>query len=611
LRKGKKRTLIKRPFLLITLLIIVSIAPAIFAAGQTVFGPQKVTIGWWGLHLSMHRFKIDAPGNGLLSLTKISSDNKYRGGFMILNRKFILLRDFLSNSQTVFDKGIRLRTRNRLVLFLRGTPGASLNLEIQKTSLTPPPEVTLSADPDSIRNGESSTLIWNSRNATSCVIAPGIGAVSVNGRISVTPTATTRYTITVNGPAGTATHSVIVEVSSPDDIDYGLSLDEQRGGGGLVGETIRILNGNMVEFREDLNFASPHRSGLSFAATYNSKSDRRSSLGHGWSHTYSATLDAAYEMAGEIYLTIVNPTGRVSYFKEETAGIYKGQFYDRTQVMAEAGGYVWHRLDGVRYGYSDSGTLLWLEDESGNRLELGYDTQNRLDQVVDQAGGRMLTFNYDANGLLSSISGPITAAVPNGIWVSYRYDENENLVTVSYADGSGFDFDYADPTDIHNLTQKKNAAGHLLNTWVYDDQDRCVKNYSVNGTGVTVGYGTEKEIKVTDAYGAIRIYTIEEISGRKRLSSMTGPGGAPYNNSYIVRWGYDNQMNLNEVETAAGTIQRYLDYDDRGNPTTVILAAGTPQQRVITFTFHPEISVPLTRMMQSPMKIPQDGFPGL
>jgi YD repeat-containing protein len=220
---------------------------------------------------------------------------------------------------------------------------------------------------------------------------------------------------------------------------------------------------------------------------------------------------------------------------------------------------------------------------------------NRMERVVDHAGGRVLTFNYDVNGLLSSISGPITPAVPSGIWAFYGYDENENLVTVSYADGSGFVYGYDDPQDIHNLTRKKSAAGHLLNTWAYDAQDRCIENYSVNGTGVTVDYGVEKQIKVIDAYGAIRIYTIGEISGRKRVISMTGPGGAPYNDNYTVRWAYDSQMNLTEVETTGGTRHRYLDYDARGNPATVILAADTPQQRVISFTFHPAFNVPLTR----------------
>ncbi|MHC4458764.1 MAG: PASTA domain-containing protein, partial [Planctomycetota bacterium] len=591
----------KLPFLYISLLLILTIAPSIPAADQTVFGPKNLTIGWFRFHLSLHRFKVDAPGDGTLMVVKNSPGNKYRGGFVIFNGRFIPLRNFFSGRETIFEKDIRLRPTNRFVVFFRGVSRAFLTLEIKKISAISLPEVTFTADPASITRGQFSTLTWRSKNATSCIIAPGIGnvelsgstrvtprettvytltatgpggtvsetvtvnvantppvadagadqnvyvrdivfldgsgskdvdedpldyqwsfisvpqdssatisdsslpnpsflpdrpgiyriqlvvndgaadsdpdsveitatlkmvdvpavvgmhlseaeaaiaatgltlgdvtteynetvpedhvisqdpaagnsvqenspvnltvslgplpppptasivcfpasiqlgdsaelswsstdateaflepdigSVPVNGRLSVSPAATTRYTITVTGPAGTATDSVSVAVMSPDDIDYGLSLDEQQGGGGLVGETVRILNGNMVEFREDLNFASPHRSGLSFAATYNSRSSIKTSLGHGWSHSYSATLDPAYELAGETYLQIVDPTGRVAYFKEQSAGIYTGQFHERTRVVAEAGGYVWHRLDGVRYGYSDSGTLLWL-----------------------------------------------------------------------------------------------------------------------------------------------------------------------------------------------------------------------------------------------------------
>ena len=45
------------------------------------------------------------------------------------------------------------------------------------------------------------------------------------------------------------------------DVDYGLDDDEQQGGGGLIGETVRILNGNVVEYRTDVSFSSPHRMG--------------------------------------------------------------------------------------------------------------------------------------------------------------------------------------------------------------------------------------------------------------------------------------------------------------------------------------------------------------
>ncbi|MBU4010114.1 MAG: hypothetical protein KJ882_05050, partial [Proteobacteria bacterium] len=38
--------------------------------------------------------------------------------------------------------------------------------------------------------------------------------------------------------------------------DLGFDYDEQQGGGGLVGETIRVLNGNVLEYRNDLQFSS-------------------------------------------------------------------------------------------------------------------------------------------------------------------------------------------------------------------------------------------------------------------------------------------------------------------------------------------------------------------
>jgi hypothetical protein len=67
----------------------------------------------------------------------------------------------------------------------------------------------------------------------------------------------------------------------PEDIDLGLSDDEQQGCGGLVGDTVRILNGNTVVLRSDIGFASPHGHGLSFRATYNNQSEFPESSGFG------------------------------------------------------------------------------------------------------------------------------------------------------------------------------------------------------------------------------------------------------------------------------------------------------------------------------------------
>jgi len=73
--------------------------------------------------------------------------------------------------------------------------------------------VTISADPETIQAGESSTLTWSSTNADSAVIDQGVGTVATNGSVTVSPTETTTYTISVTGPGGTATADVTVNIS--------------------------------------------------------------------------------------------------------------------------------------------------------------------------------------------------------------------------------------------------------------------------------------------------------------------------------------------------------------------------------------------------------------
>lgn len=148
---------------------------------------------------------------------------------------------------------------------------------------------------------------------------------------------------------------------------------------------------------------------------------------------------------------------------------------------------------------------------------------------------------------------------------------------------------------MHNLTEKRDKAGHLINTWGFDAQDRAVSNSSVQGKGVNIEYVNETQVDVTDDYGTLRTYTIGGINGRKRVIAMQGPGGSPYLDSNVIRWEYDSQMNLTEAETIGGTIYQYQNYDNKGNPETVIFASNTPQERVVTYTYHPNFNLPLIR----------------
>lgn len=61
------------------------------------------------------------------------------------------------------------------------------------------------ATPDTIKRGESTQLRWNSFDATSIVITPNIGPVAPSGRITVSPTTTTTYTLKISNRSGSQT----------------------------------------------------------------------------------------------------------------------------------------------------------------------------------------------------------------------------------------------------------------------------------------------------------------------------------------------------------------------------------------------------------------------
>lgn len=77
------------------------------------------------------------------------------------------------------------------------------------------PTVTLQANPTTVSKGESSTLTWNSTDATQLSIDPGVGTVTAEGSTKVTPSDSTTYTITATGPGGSSTATAVVSVNAP------------------------------------------------------------------------------------------------------------------------------------------------------------------------------------------------------------------------------------------------------------------------------------------------------------------------------------------------------------------------------------------------------------
>jgi peptidoglycan-associated lipoprotein len=88
----------------------------------------------------------------------------------------------------------------------------------QATPPTPPPPpatptATLAANPDVIQQGQSTTLTWQTNNASDITI-DGLGTVSASGSKTVMPNSSTTYTLTAKGPGGSQNASARVTVNA-------------------------------------------------------------------------------------------------------------------------------------------------------------------------------------------------------------------------------------------------------------------------------------------------------------------------------------------------------------------------------------------------------------
>lgn len=81
--------------------------------------------------------------------------------------------------------------------------------------ITSPVINSFSADKSSLDVGETATLTWNTTNANSVTLSPGVGTVAASGSTTVTPAATTIYTLTASGQSGSKVSSTTIITVMP------------------------------------------------------------------------------------------------------------------------------------------------------------------------------------------------------------------------------------------------------------------------------------------------------------------------------------------------------------------------------------------------------------
>jgi RHS repeat-associated protein len=214
----------------------------------------------------------------------------------------------------------------------------------------------------------------------------------------------------------------------------------------------------------------------------------------------------------------------------------------------------------ISYTDSKVNTTSYTRDELGRITEIKYHDGSiktytydccRLTNMTDSNG--TMSFNYDTIKRLSSL----TDIYGNSI--SYGYDKNGNLTTLTYPDGKIVTYEY-DKAD--RLTKVKDWLNNVT-TYGYDSIGNVVKTSYPDGSVITYHYDEAYRLKsIVDmnsecALNALFKYELDPLGNRKTISFYQPMNSIPGQPNVSYSYEKDNRL-----LTAGSTT---FSYDDNGN----------------------------------------------
>ncbi len=194
-------------------------------------------------------------------------------------------------------------------------------------------------------------------------------------------------------------------------------------------------------------------------------------FGRGWTSVYDETIGNAN---GLLQLTMAD--GRVV---SSITPDFFGQM-----IQNGDGTYTVAFKDGSVHRFNTSGKLISLTDRNGNQTTLAYNGSGKLATITDPFG-RLLTVTTNASGRVSSLSDSL------GTIANYSYGGSQELLTVTYADNSGYQFSYLNVPAGLALSSVTDVLGNIIEQHAYDAQGRAI---------------------TSEAHGGVELYTLNYVS---------------------------------------------------------------------------------------------------
>jgi RHS repeat-associated protein len=225
--------------------------------------------------------------------------------------------------------------------------------------------------------------------------------------------------------------------------------------------------------------------------------------------------------------------------------------------------------------YDSSGKLLTVSDRAGNTQTLTYRSSVGLLSSVSDSFGHALTFAYDSENRLASVT------APNGSAVQYAYSGSGDLSQVTNLDGTTRQYTYRDPNWASGVSSVVDESGQTEFTLSYNSQGQVLSS-TLGGvsSSMSFSYTNGGSTSETDPLGANRTFQFEQIGDHELSSAVTG---APcFKCGYVASTTYDSGGYLASETDFNGNATAYVYDDTRGLETSRTEASGATVASTIT-----------------------------
>lgn len=347
----------------------------------------------------------------------------------------------------------------------------------------------------------------------------------------------------------------------------------------VCGLSVDCATGNEAEQETDLAIDG-RGPGLRVVRSYNgllaAEASEAGPWGFGWTGSYDASLVVSGETA-----TVRQDNGSVLVFYKSGTEYTQGG-WEEGRLVKEGTAYIYTLPDQTKLEFNSEGKLAKETERRGNSNTLTY-KEGKLEKVTDGAG-RTLTFKYNGEGLVESVTDPMKHVV------SYTY-ASKNLASVTIEGKVKWKFEYESPHLLKKITDgRENSitieydSSHRVKAQTFAKHERKWKYGGTPGTETTLTEPNASETfekfntageptKVTLAKGT-GLETTTEGEYSATTYNVTKLLDA---NKHETKYGYDGEGNLtSEVDPTKDETK--WEYDKKHN----VVKETTPEEEATT-----------------------------